>query len=135
MTWRKVIEEAQAFGFSRSKWINNRQQKSRDMSCREIAAEGPSRSIPEGCVRGMERHLSPQDAVVIEMTTNTWDVYDALLPHVHSVCVVHPPHVKAVTNPQVMTDKIAARTIRRPGTIEYLTRSLARRQGGCGFCC
>jgi transposase len=59
----------------------------------------------------MQRTLTPQDAVVIEMTTNTWDVYDALLPHVHSVCVVHPPHVKAVVNPQVMTDKIAARTL------------------------
>jgi hypothetical protein len=59
----------------------------------------------------VERTLSPSDAVVIEMTTNTWDVYDALLPHVHSVCVVHPPHVKAVTSPQVMTDKIAARIL------------------------
>ena len=59
----------------------------------------------------MERHLTPHDEVVLEMTTNTWDVYDALLPHVHSVCVVHPPAVKAVINPQVMTDKIAARTL------------------------
>ena len=59
----------------------------------------------------MERTLTPRDAVVIEMTTNTWDVYDALLPRVHSVCVVHPPHVKAVVSPQVMTDKIAARTL------------------------
>ncbi len=59
----------------------------------------------------MTRTLRPQDEVVIEMTTNTWDVYDALLPHVHSVCVVHPPSVKAVVNPQVMTDKIAARTL------------------------
>lgn len=59
----------------------------------------------------MKRNLTPSDAVVIEMTTNTWDVYDALLPNVHSVCVVHPPHVKAVINPQVMTDKIASRTL------------------------
>jgi hypothetical protein len=59
----------------------------------------------------MKRNLTSRDAVVIEMTTNTWDVYDALIEHVHSVCVVHPPHVKAVINPQVMTDKIAARTL------------------------
>lgn len=59
----------------------------------------------------MKRTLEPSDAVVIEMTTNTWDVYDALIEHVHSVCVVHPPHVKAVVNPQVMTDKIASRTL------------------------
>ena len=57
------------------------------------------------------RTLTPRDAVVIEMTTNTWDVYDALIEHVHSVTVVHPPHVKAVISPQVMTDKIAARTL------------------------
>lgn len=59
----------------------------------------------------MKRALHPEDAVVIEMTTNTWDVYDALIEHVKSVCVVHPPHVKAVVNPQVMTDKIASRTL------------------------
>lgn len=52
--------------------------------------------------------LTPQDAVVIEMTTNTWQVYDDLLPHVHSITVVHPPHVRMVTEPKVMTDKIAA---------------------------
>lgn len=59
----------------------------------------------------VERTLTRRDALVIEMTTNTWDVYDALIEHVHSVCVVHPPHVKAVTNPQVMNDKIASRTL------------------------
>jgi transposase len=52
--------------------------------------------------------LSPQDAVVIEMTTNTWQVYDELQPFVHSVTVVHPPHVRMVTQPQVMNDKIAS---------------------------
>jgi transposase len=52
--------------------------------------------------------LTPQDAVVIEMTTNTWQVYDELQPYVHSVTVVHPPHVRMVTQPQVMTDKIAS---------------------------
>jgi transposase len=57
------------------------------------------------------KHFTKRDAVVLEMTTNTWDVYDALIEHVHSVCVVHPPHVKAVVNPQVMNDKIASRTL------------------------
>ena len=54
------------------------------------------------------KSLTPNDAVVIEMTSNTWEVYDELQPHVHSVTVVHPPHVKMVTQPRVMTDKIAA---------------------------
>jgi len=61
----------------------------------------------------IKRHLTPDDAVVIEMTTNTWEVYDALVPHVHSVTVVHPPHVKLITRAQVMNDKIAARILAR----------------------
>ena len=57
--------------------------------------------------------LSPQDAVVIEMTTNTWQIYDDLVPYVHSVTVVHPPHIALITRAQVMTDKIAARVLAR----------------------
>ena len=37
----------------------------------------------------------------------------ALLPHVHSVTLVHPPHVKLITRAQVMTDKIAALILAR----------------------
>lgn len=59
----------------------------------------------------MRKSLSPQDAVVLEMTTNAFQLYDDLLPHVHSVTVVHPPHVALITRAQVMTDKIAARTL------------------------
>jgi hypothetical protein len=36
-----------------------------------------------------------------------------LLPRVQSVIVVHPPHVKAVTEARLMTDKIAAFTLAR----------------------
>jgi transposase len=64
----------------------------------------------EGWIR---KTLTPQDAVVIEMTTNTWRVYDELLPYVHSVIVVHPPHVALITRAQVMTDKIAASHLAR----------------------
>lgn len=56
----------------------------------------------------VERYLTPQDAVVLEMTTNTYLFYDTLLPHVHSVIAVHPPNVPLVTNVQVKTDKKAA---------------------------
>jgi transposase len=55
--------------------------------------------------------LTLKDAVVLEMTTNAYQLYDDLLPHVHSVTVVHPPHVALITRAQVMTDKIAARTL------------------------
>lgn len=57
--------------------------------------------------------LTPDDALVLEMTTNTWQIHDELLPHVHSVTVVHPPHVALIVRAQVMTDKIAAYQLAR----------------------
>lgn len=59
----------------------------------------------------IERELTPQDAVAVEMTTNTWLVHDTLLPHVHAVTVVHPQHVRAIVGAQVKTDKKAALTL------------------------
>ena len=69
---------------------------------------GPRRVAWTDLQSWRDKTLTSQDAVVIEMTTNTWEVYDQLEPHVHSVTVVHPPHVRLVTEPKVMTDKIAA---------------------------
>lgn len=59
----------------------------------------------------IRRHLTPQDAVALEATTNAFPVHDQLKPFVYSVTVVHPPHVKAITGAAVMTDQIAARTL------------------------
>jgi transposase len=56
----------------------------------------------------IKKNLTRRDAVVIEMTTNTWEVYDQLVGKVHSVTVVHPPHVKLIVGAQVMNDKKAA---------------------------
>jgi len=56
----------------------------------------------------ISRVLTLNDAVVLEMTTNTYLFYDTLLPQVHSVIAVHPPSVALVTNAQVKTDKKAA---------------------------
>jgi len=47
------------------------------------------------------------------MTTNAFQLYDDLAPHVHSVTLVHPPHVALITRAQVMTDQIAATTLAR----------------------
>jgi transposase len=59
----------------------------------------------------IQKYLTPQDAVVLEMTTNTYVVYDMLKPHVYSVTVVHPPHVALIVRAQVKTDKKAASTL------------------------
>jgi len=61
----------------------------------------------------IRKTLTEQDALVLEMTTNTWELYDELSPHVHSVTVVHPPHVALITRAQVMNDKIAATILAR----------------------
>jgi transposase len=72
---------------------------------------GPRRVLLERLDSWVRKTLTPYDAVVLEMTTNAYQLYDDLLPHVHSVTVVHPPHVALITRAQVMTDKIAARTL------------------------
>ena len=58
-----------------------------------------------------KKYLSPQDAVVVEMTTNTYLVHDMLKPLVFSITVVHPPHVSLIVRAQVKTDKKAALTL------------------------
>jgi len=61
----------------------------------------------------MKKTLRRQDDVVLEMTTNTWQVYDELSEYAGRVVVVHPPHVALITRSQVMNDKIAASILAR----------------------
>ena len=72
---------------------------------------GPRRATWEQFEAWIAETLTPRDAVVVEMTTNTWEVHDHLAPHVHSVTVVHPPHVKLITQAPVMNDKKAAEAL------------------------
>jgi transposase len=61
----------------------------------------------------MKKNLTKQDEVVLEMTTNTWQLYDELGQYAGKVMVVHPPHVALITRSQVMNDKIAASILAR----------------------
>jgi transposase len=72
---------------------------------------GPTRLTWDKFDDWIARTLTPLDAMVVEMTTNTWTVYDALVAHVHSVTVAHPPHVKLITQSPVMNDKKAAEAL------------------------
>ncbi len=72
---------------------------------------GPRRVEWTDFERWIEQTLTPRDSVVIEMTTNTWEVYDLLTPHVGNVLVVHPQHVKAIVDAKVKTDQKAAQTL------------------------
>src|SRR5512145_792003 len=56
----------------------------------------------------MKKTLTKQDEVVLEMTTNTWQLYDELVEYAGSVLVVHPPQIALITRSQVMNDKMAA---------------------------
>jgi len=51
-----------------------------------------------------EQNLEKTDEVVLEATTNTWDVYDTIAPLVRRVVVAHPAEVKQIANSRVKTD-------------------------------
>ena len=61
----------------------------------------------------MKKVLTKQDEVVLEMTTNTWQLYDELIVYAGSVLEVHPPHVALITRSQVMNAKLAASILAR----------------------
>jgi transposase len=72
---------------------------------------GPQRIAYTHLTAWIEQHLTLSDAVVLEMTTNAFQIHDELLPHVQSVLVVHPQHVALVTQVPVKTDTKAALTL------------------------
>jgi hypothetical protein len=74
---------------------------------------GPRRVELSDLDTWVKKNIMPQDAIVLEMSTNTWQIHDELKPHAHSVTVVHPPHVALIVRAQVMTDKIAALQLAR----------------------
>jgi transposase len=57
--------------------------------------------------------LTPYDSVALEMSTNSFELYDELAPFVHSMILVHPPHVNLIARAQVKTDKKSAFTLAR----------------------
>ena len=69
--------------------------------------EAPMRQLK----RWAKKNVTRRDAIVVEMTTNSYLVYDTLQPFAHSVTVVHPPHVALIVRAQVKTDKKAALTL------------------------
>jgi transposase len=69
---------------------------------------GPQRVQLSRLKQWVKKSLLPYDAVVLEMTTNAFQLYDDLSPYAYSVTLVHPPHVKLITQAQVMTDNMAA---------------------------
>lgn len=54
--------------------------------------------------RWAEENLRQTDEVVLETTTNTWDIYDTIAPLVERVVVANPAEVKQIANARVKTD-------------------------------
>lgn len=49
-------------------------------------------------------NLRNMDEVVLEATTNTWDIYDTVAPLVGRIVVAHPAEVKQIAHARVKTD-------------------------------
>ena len=84
----------------------------------------------------MKKTLTHQDSVVLEMTTNTWQLYDELCVYAGSVLVVHPPHVALITRSLVMNDKIAASILarrQRTGCMRFCNDIISFRRRGTHF--
>ena len=52
-----------------------------------------------------KENLSPKDCLVIEASTNTWDLYDMTAAVAGKVVVAHPLAVKLIANARVKADK------------------------------
>lgn len=56
------------------------------------------------CKRWAAENLRDTDEVVLEATTNTWELYDIVAPLVKRVLVAHPAEVKQIANARGKTD-------------------------------
>jgi transposase len=69
-----------------------------------------------------QTHLSAQDRVVVEATTNTWAVVAVLKPLVGAVVVSNPLATKAIATAKVKTDKVDARVLAQLLRCDFLPR-------------
>jgi len=65
----------------------------------------PRRIEMSKCSEWAKRHLCETDAVVIETTTNVWDIYDMVEPLVGHAVVAHAGGVRQIAEARVKTDK------------------------------
>jgi len=54
----------------------------------------------------VQKNLLPTDAVVIESTSNAWDIYDLLVPLVAKAVVANPLKVGEISGAKVKTDRL-----------------------------
>ena len=52
-----------------------------------------------------QKNLKPGDSVVLETTSNVWDIYDVVAPLVTKTVVAHAGKVRQIAEAKVKTDK------------------------------
>jgi transposase len=67
---------------------------------------GARRVNLENWLKWAEANLKPTDAVVLEATTNAWEVNDQVLPLVGRAVVANPVQVKWIASARVKTDRV-----------------------------
>jgi transposase len=66
----------------------------------------PRRMDLEYFARWLPENISHEDAVVLEATTNAWDLYDQVAPYAGRTVIAHPGAVKLIAGAKVKTDKV-----------------------------
>lgn len=82
---------------------------------------GPQRVQLSRLDSWVHKTLTPLDSVALEMSTNSFELYDEISPFVHSMILVHPPHVDLIARAQVKTDKKSAFTLARLHAVGLLS--------------
>jgi len=75
---------------------------------------------PQALTRFAQTHLTREDALALEATTNTWDVVGWLEPHVGRVVVSNPLRTRAIAEAKVKTDKVDALVLAQLLRCDYL---------------
>ncbi len=69
-----------------------------------------------------KEHLTKEDRVVLEATTNTWAVVGVVKPFVGEVVVSNPLRTRAIAEAKVKTDKVDALVLAQLLRLDYLPR-------------
>ncbi len=68
----------------------------------------------------LEEHVTQDDRIALEATTNSWGVVSILEPHVQQVTVSNPMRTKAIAQSKIKTDKVDAEVLAQLLRTNYL---------------
>lgn len=83
------------------------------VDARQEIVQAPLRIEINALATWITRQLTPADQVVIEVSTNTWPIYDLLAARVGRVVVANPYKTKLIAEARIKSDKVAALALAR----------------------